>query len=183
MGIAEIFMIGAGLSMDAFAASVCKGLSAERINPKNAVITGLYFGGFQAGMPLLGYFLGTGFKDAIMSIDHWIAFILLLLIGLNMIKESREKEDCGCDKGEETELFSPKELLPLAVGVSFAFLNVNIITAVCLIGVTTFVFSALGVGAGSRLGMRFKSWAEFAGGLILILMGTKILLEHLGFLG
>ena len=193
MGISELFLIGAGLSMDAFAASVCKGLSASRISLKETLITGPYFGGFQAGMPLLGYLLGTGFKDAITSIDHWIAFILLFLIGANMIKESREKEDeCGCDDGKKTELFGPKAMLPLAVGtsidalavgVSFAFLSVNIITAVCLIGVTTFTFSAVGVGAGSKLGLRFKSYAELLGGVILIFMGAKILLEHLGFLG
>lgn len=193
MGILELFLIGTGLSMDAFAASVCKGLSTSRTGFREAAVTGLYFGGFQAGMPLLGYLLGTGFKEAITSIDHWIAFILLSLIGANMIKESREKEEgCSCEDGEKQDAFGPRAMLPLAVGtsidalavgVSFAFLNVNIIPAVCLIGLTTFTFSAAGVGAGSRLGLKFKSYAELLGGVILILIGLKILLEHLGFLG
>ena len=191
MAVAEIFMIGVGLSMDAFAASVCKGLAVGRPSFKNMLTAGLWFGGFQGLMPLLGYILGTGFKDIISSIDHWVAFVLLAFIGLNMIKESREKDECedGCEGCEGA--FGPKAMLPLAVGtsidalavgVSFAFLNVNIIPAVCLIGLTTLILSAVGIGAGSKLGMRFKSYAELAGGAVLILIGTKMLLEHLGFL-
>ena len=172
--------------MDAFAVSICKGLSMQRMSWKNAVIVGLYFGGFQAGMPLFGYILGSQFKEAITSIDHWIAFLLLGLIGLNMIRESRSQEEESLGTS-----FAPRAMLPLAVatsidaltvGITFAFLQVDILLAVGLIGLTTFLLSAVGIKAGAIVGSRGKSWAELAGGLILVLMGLKILFEHLGYL-
>ena len=179
-------IIAVGLSMDAFAVSICKGLSVPVVRPGHAAITGLYFGGFQALMPLIGYLLGAQFETAISGIDHWIAFGLLAIIGINMIREARgdgERMD-GC--------FGPKAMLPLAVatsidalavGVTFAFLKVQILPAVGLIGLTTFVLSALGVALGRLLGSRFRSGAELFGGVVLIGMGLKILLEHLGLLG
>ena len=185
MGIWELLILAVGLSMDAFAVSVCKGLSVTLLKPKHALITGFYFGGFQALMPLIGYFFGKQFEDLITNIDHWIAFGLLAIIGINMIRESR---------GEAEELnasFSPRSMLPLAVatsidalavGVTFAFLQVQIVYAVSFIGVITFMLSAVGVKIGNVFGLRFKSKAELAGGIVLILMGTKILLEHLGVL-
>ncbi len=185
MSLTELFIIAVGLSMDAFAVSICKGLSLQKMNWKNAVVAGLYFGGFQALMPLIGYFLGTGFKDMITQIDHWIAFALLAFIGANMIKDSRDEADSLDDS------FGPKAMLPLAVatsidalavGVSFAFLNVQIVPAVSFIGVITFVLSFVGIKVGNVFGARYKSGAEVAGGVILILMGVKILLEHLGIL-
>ncbi len=169
--------------MDAFAVSICKGLSVSEVKKKHYLITGLYFGGFQALMPTIGYLLGVNFKDTIEKIDHWIGFGLLLLIGLNMIKESRECSEAMDDS------FSFRAMLPLAiatsidalaVGVTFAFLNVDIIPAVSFIGVTTFLFSAVGIKIGNIFGAKYKSRAEFAGGVVLILMGLKILLEHLG---
>lgn len=186
MGTGTLFIIAVGLSMDAFAVSICKGLSVQSLKPKHSLITGLYFGGFQAFMPLIGYILGKQFEHLITSIDHWIAFVLLGLIGLNMIKESRSKaEELNCS-------FTPKAMLPLAVatsidalavGITFAFLNVNIFYAVIFIGITTFILSAAGVKIGQLFGAKFKSKAELAGGIVLILMGTKILLEHLGIIG
>ena len=188
MSLWELLIIAVGLSMDAFAVSICKGLSMKKMSWKNALIAGLYFGGFQAGMPLIGYLLGTQFKDLITSIDHWIAFVLLGLIGLNMIKESREK----AEEGEcQNDSFGIKTMVPLAVatsidalavGVTFAFLNVDIVPAVSFIGTITFFLSVLGIKIGNVCGTKFKAKAELAGGIILILMGTKILLEHLGFL-
>lgn len=188
MSLWELLIIAVGLSMDAFAVSICKGLSMKKMSWKNALIAGLYFGGFQAGMPLIGYLLGTQFKDLITSIDHWIAFVLLGLIGLNMIKESREK----AEEGEcQNDSFGIKTMVPLAVatsidalavGVTFAFLNVDIVPAVSFIGTITFFLSVLGIKIGNVFGTKFKAKAELAGGIILILMGTKILLEHLGFL-
>ena len=185
MGLAELFVIAVGLSMDAFAVSVCKGLSVQKMKLSHAFICGAYFGGFQGLMPLIGYLLGSQFEDAIVSIDHWVAFVLLGLIGFNMIKESREE---GCEEMDSS--FGVRAMIPLAVatsidalaiGVTFAFLHVNIFWAVLFIGVITFTLSSIGVKVGNVFGVRFKSKAEFAGGLILILMGTKILLEHLGF--
>ena len=180
MGIIELFLIAVGLSMDAFAVSVCKGLAMKKCTWTKAGIVGLYFGIFQAGMPLLGYALGVQFSHVITSIDHWIAF------GLNMIKESREDgEECGM----EEDSLKVKEMLvlavatsidALAVGITFAFLQVDIIPAVAFIGVTTFLLSVGGVKIGNVFGAKYKSKAELAGGLILILMGIKILLEHLG---
>ena len=189
MGLWELLVIAVGLSMDAFAVAICKGLSMKNMSWKNGIITGLYFGGFQAGMPLIGYLLGTGFKDMITSIDHWIAFVLLLLIGANMVKESMEKEEeCGCCR-EEDASFDAKTMIPLAVatsidalavGVTCAFLSVDIVPAVSFIGVITFFLSVLGVKIGNVFGTKYKAKAELTGGVILILMGIKILLEHLG---
>ena len=185
MSIIDLFILAVGLSMDAMAVSICKGLSVQKLKFHHALITGLYFGGFQAAMPLLGYFLGRQFSSYIESIDHWIAFILLALIGGNMIKESFGKEEeCNCS-------FCPKAMIPmaiatsidaLAVGVTFAFLNVSIIPAVSLIGVITFSLSAVGVYIGHLFGSRFKAKAERIGGIVLILMALRILLEHLEIL-
>lgn len=186
MNLWELFIIAVGLSMDAFAVSICKGLSAGRVRPGHALTAGVWFGGFQALMPLLGWALGKRFQALITNVDHWIAFVLLCLIGGSMVWESR--------KGEEEEVdasFSPRAMLPLAVatsidalavGVTFAFLRVDIVPAVSFIGVTTLVFSAVGVYLGGVVGERFQARAKLFGGLVLILMGCKILLEHLGFL-
>lgn len=189
MSLVELVLIAVSLSMDAFAVAICKGLSIERLRPRDAVKVGLYFGVFQAGMPLLGYLLGTAFAQLVASIDHWIAFALLALIGGNMIHEALEKDDCGC-KDRDPEL-GFRAMLPLAVatsidalavGVSFAFLQVRILPAVSLIGLITFALSCGGVYVGRFFGGRFKSKAELLGGAVLILMGVKILLEHLGVL-
>ena len=193
MSLLELFILAVGLSMDAFAVAVCKGLSVRKAGAKECGIVGLYFGGFQALMPAIGYFLGVQFKEYITSIDHWIAFILLGLIGFNMIRESRERADENdevCPKEEHP--FAVKSMLllavatsidALAVGVTLAFLDVNLLASVSFIGVTTFVLSAIGVRIGNIFGMRYKSKAELAGGVILICMGLKILLEHLGVFG
>lgn len=187
MGLLELFIIAVGLSMDAFAVAICKGLSVRTLRPRHAVITGLYFGGFQALMPLIGFLLGVQFQSLITSVDHWIAFVLLALIGGNMIRESRDT-----DEENLSDSFSFATMLPLAVatsidalavGVTFAFLQVDIIPAVCFIGVMTFVLSCIGVKAGNVFGAKYKSRAELFGGVVLILMGLKILLEHLGILG
>ena len=186
MSIWELFLIAVGLSMDAFAVSVCKGLSAGRVRAGHALTAGIWFGGFQALMPFSGWLLGSRFQSFITSIDHWIAFLLLGLIGANMVRESRsqEEEEVGAS-------FAPKAMLPLAVatsidaltvGITFAFLQVNIYWAIALIGVTTFALSAIGVKAGGIVGERGKSRAELAGGIVLILMGCKILVEHLGLI-
>ena len=187
MTLFGLFTLAVGLSMDAFAVSVCKGLSVKKTTFRQSLTAGLWFGGFQAGMPLLGYLLGVSFSSLITSIDHWIAFVLLGLIGVNMIRESRSTEE------EEMETsFGAKAMFPLAVatsidaltvGITFAFLSVPIGPAVALIGVITCVLSAIGVKAGGVVGEKGKSWAELAGGIVLILMGSKILLEHLGVLG
>lgn len=184
MSLLELFIIAVGLSMDAFAVSICKGLCMPRMNWRNAVIAGLYFGGFQAGMPVIGYLLGSQFKEAITSYDHWIAFVLLGIIGINMIKESFDKEEvectyCSLDPKNMFMLAIATSIDALAVGVTFAFLKVQIIPAVSFIGVTTFTLSVAGIKMGNVFGTRFKSKAEFAGGVILILMGIKILLQHL----
>lgn len=188
MGFAELFLIGVGLSMDAFAVSVCKGLNMHgKINFKHAGVIALFFGGFQAIMPLIGYFLGMGFEKYITRIDHWIAFLLLGFIGGKMIVEAI-KEWNEVDKQEEDKL-DIKELFvlavatsidALAVGITFAFLNVNIWLAISIIGTTTFVLSIIGVVIGNKFGSKYKSKAELVGGIILVLMGVKILLEHLG---
>ena len=185
MSLAELFLIAVGLSMDAFAVSVCKGLSMPKLNKKHAVIIGLYFGGFQALMPLIGYYLGAHFKDAITSFDHWIAFILLVIIGGNMIKEAMDKEDEELDDSVDVKtmlvLAVATSIDALAVGITFALLpDVNVPLAVCLIGITTFVCSAAGLKVGNLFGLKYKAKAELAGGIILILIGLKILLEHLG---
>ena len=185
MSIIELFILAVGLSMDAFAVSVCKGLSVRRLKPRHALIAGAWFGGFQALMPLLGWALGRQFESFIKSIDHWIAFALLGIIGANMIRESLKKED-----EELNDSFSFKVMLPLAiatsidalaVGVTFAFLSVSIAPAILLIGITTFALSAAGIKIGNVFGAKYKSKAEFAGGVILILLGIKILIEHLFF--
>ena len=188
MGIFELILIAVGLSMDAFAVAVCKGLSMQRIDRRDALLLGVFFGGFQALMPLLGYLLGSGFAGYIERWDHWIAFVLLAFIGGNMIRESfeGEEEDCGCyEPLRYRELFTlavATSIDALAVGVSFAFLSVTILPAVTLIGCTTFALTLVGVWVGNLFGARYKSRAELTGGVILILIGLKILLEHLGVL-
>lgn len=186
MNLVELLLLAVGLSMDAFAVAVCKGLAMKKADWKSMVLVGLWFGGFQALMPVAGYLVGVQFKDAITAIDHWIAFGLLAVIGGNMIREAIS----GGDESEDGSL-SPKNMLllalatsidALAVGVSFAFLEVNTGAAASFIGVTTFGLSAAGVKVGSVFGAKYKARAEIAGGVILILLGTKILLEHLGLL-
>ncbi|MBQ8812134.1 MAG: manganese efflux pump [Bacteroidales bacterium] len=183
MTIAELLIIAVGVSMDAFAVSICKGLSVRKVKPVYSLSAGLWFGGFQALMPLVGYYLGMSFTEFVSEVDHWIAFVLLGLIGANMIKESLHKDEC-CTVDPD---FSCKTMLAmavatsidaLAIGVSLAFLNVNVWNAVIIIGLVTGVFSAAGIYIGNVFGNRYKSKAEFAGGLILIIMGVKILLEH-----
>lgn len=185
MSFAELFILAVGLSMDAFAVSVCKGLSLGKIKPKHMCIAGAWFGGFQALMPLTGYFLGKYFADMITQFDHWIAFVLLLLIGGNMVRETfgeGEHIDCSMDAKSMFILAVATSIDALAVGVTFAFLRISILPAVCLIGATTFVCSAAGVKIGSVFGAKYKSKAELAGGIILILIGLKILLEGVGIL-
>lgn len=185
MSLLELFIIAVGLSMDAFAVSICKGLSMCKMSWKNAMIVGLYFGGFQAVMPFFGYLLGSQFKNAIINIDHWIAFILLSVIGINMIREALSSEEESCDASLDFSnmliLAVATSIDALAVGVTFAFLQVSIVPAVSFIGITTFALSVAGVKAGNVFGCRYKSKAEFAGGSILLLMGIKILVEHLFF--
>lgn len=185
MSLIELFIIAVGLSMDAFAVSICKGLSMRQMKPKDAVVVGLYFGGFQGLMPFIGYLLGSQFKSAITSIDHWIAFILLGIIGINMIREAMNPEAESCDASVAFQdmlvLALATSIDALAVGVTFAFLQVDILPAVSFIGLTTFILSIIGVKAGTVFGCKYKSKAEFAGGLILMLMGCKILVEHLFF--
>ena len=172
--------------MDAFAVSIGKGLSVRRIEPRHTMSVGLWFGGFQALMPLIGYFLGVSFASLVQNIDHWIAFILLGIIGVNMIREATAKEECECEKA--TSDFSSRKMLllaiatsidALAVGVSFAFLGVNIWQAVVMIGVITMILSMIGLRIGNIFGCRYKSKAELFGGCVLLLMGCKILIEHL----
>ena len=186
MGIIELFLLAVGLSMDAFAVSVCKGLAMKKCTIKKAMTCGIWFGGFQALMPIIGFFLGTQFKDQITSIDHWIAFILLGLIGINMVKESLSDEEENADASIEIkEMFMlavATSIDALAVGITFAFLNVHIVSAASMIGVCTFLISFAGVKIGNIFGTKYKSKAELAGGIILILLGFKILLEHLHIL-
>ena len=184
MNLLELFVIAVGLSMDAFAVSICKGLALRQMSWQKAALAGLYFGGFQAGMPLLGYMLGVRFQGLIASVDHWIAFVLLSIIGASMIKEAMgEAEDLN-------DSFQVKDMLvlavatsidALAVGVTFAFLQVSIVPAVSFIGVITFALSLVGIKIGNVFGTKFKAKAELAGGVILIFMGIKILVEHLFF--
>ncbi len=185
MTVFEIFLIGIGLSMDAFAVSICKGLSVGKVNGRHMLTAGLWFGGFQALMPLIGYLLGSTFEQYVTSIDHWIAFILLSVIGTNMIKES-----FGKDGERQNSSFSFMSMLmvavatsidALAVGITFAFLQVNIWFAIAVIGCTTFVISAAGIKIGSVFGAKYKAKAEFFGGAVLICLGIKILVEHLFF--
>lgn len=186
MSIVEIILISLSLAMDAFAVSICKGLTFKKTNIKKAIIIGLYFGLFQGLMPLIGYLLGNTFQELIASIDHWIAFILLGFIGLNMIKESRSEEE---NKSDDKVDF--KTMLPLAIatsidaltiGITFAFLKVNILITIISIGLITFILSVIGVLLGKKIGTKFDRVAELIGGLILILLGLKILLEHLNII-
>ena len=183
MSLTELFILAIGVSMDAFAVAVCKGLSIKRLNWRHAVLTGLYFGGFQAAMPLIGYLLGSHFKDAIASFDHWIAFFLLAAIGFSMIRESCSKEEEELDSSLDFKTMSVLALATsidaLAVGVTLSFLRVEIVPAVSFIGIITFLLSAAGVKIGHTFGIRYKARAEFCGGIILILIGLKILIEHL----
>ena len=189
MGFWELLLLAVGVSMDAFAVSVCKGLSMQKAGLKESSICGVWFGGFQALMPLIGFFLGTLFADAIVAFDHWVAFGLLGIIGFNMLKEAfskdEEEETCGCDLSFKTMLVMAvaTSIDALAVGISLAMAgNVNIWVAILLIGITTGVLSGVGVKIGNVFGSRFEKKAQIAGGAILILLGLKILLEHLGIL-
>ena len=190
MGFLELFLLAVGVSMDAFAVSICKGLAVKKAGFRESAICGAWFGGFQALMPLAGFFLGTLFADAIEAFDHWVAFLLLGVIGFNMLKEACCK-CCECE--DHTEDFAFKTMLvmavatsidALAVGISLAMAgNVNIVAAVIFIGLTTFTFSAIGVRVGNVFGSKYEKKAQLCGGVILILLGLKILLEHLGILG
>ena len=187
MSLLELVLVAIGLSMDAFAVAVCQGLSMKKVTMKKALIVGLYFGFFQALMPLIGYLVGSRFADVIVEYDHWLAFVLLGIIGIKMIIESRSEE---CEVIEETTL-DMKSMLPLAIatsidalaaGVTFAFVQVNIVSAVSLIGIITLVLSMVGVMMGSAFGKTLKNKAELFGGVVLVLIGLKILLEHTGIL-
>ena len=187
MDLLSLLLLAVGLSMDAFAVSICKGLAVGKVKAKHMCVVGAWFGGFQALMPTVGYLLGTRFEKYITAVDHWIAFVLLLLIGANMIREALSKDE----EGEADASLSFKTMLllavatsidALAVGITFAFLQVNIVPAALTIGATTFLISAIGVKVGSVFGLRYKKRAEIAGGVILCLLGVKILLEHLGVL-
>ena len=184
MGLVELFLIAVGLSMDAFAVAVCKGLALRKVNLGQMALVGLWFGGFQALMPLIGYFVGVQFREQITAIDHWVAFGLLAVIGGNMIREALSKEEECPDASLTVKAMLPMAVATsidaLAVGVSFAFLSVNIGAAVSFIGVITFLLSMVGVKVGSLFGAKYKSRAELVGGIILILMGRKTLVEQLG---
>ena len=190
MGIGELLLLAVGLSMDAFAVSVCKGLAMKKATLKAELTCGIWFGGFQALMPLIGFFLGTLFAEAIEAVDHWVAFVLLGIIGFNMLKEAFHKDDCGCE--DHNADLSVKTMFimavatsidALAVGISLAMAgNVNILMAIGLIGLCTCSFCTAGVKIGNVFGSKFEDKAQIAGGVILILLGTKILLEHLGIL-
>ena len=184
MGIGELIVLSLGLGMDAFAVSICKGLSMKKMNWKKALIIGLYFGGFQAIMPVLGYSLSKGFENFVTSIDHWIAFILLSIIGGKMVKDAfspENSENCNEDVGFKTMivLAIATSIDALAVGITFAFLNVNLILAIALIGSITFFLSMIGTKVGNIFGDRYENKAELLGGIILVLLGVKILAEHL----
>ena len=203
MEIAELILLALGLAMDAFAVSICKGLATKKLEIKHMCIVGIWFGGFQALMPIIGYYLGSTFSSYITKIDHWIAFALLAFIGINMIKESLEKPkcdseeckngQCNIDNNESITVNNPfavktmfimaiaTSIDALAVGVTFAFLDVNVWVAVAFIGIITFAMSAIGIKIGNIFGDKYKSKAEFAGGVILILLGIKILVEALFF--
>ena len=184
MSIFELFLVAVGLSMDAFAVAVCKGLATGKVRLRHMLIPGVWFGAFQALMPLIGYFLGARFEKYIVSVDHWIAFVLLAGIGANMLREARKDEESEEDASLAVKVMLPLALATsidaLAVGVTFGFLQVRIVPAVCFIGVVTFLLSAAGVKIGSIFGERWRKGAQIAGGVILILLGVKILLEHLG---
>ena len=191
MGFIEFFLTGIGLSMDAFAVAICKGLGMRKVNYKQMLLIALFFGGFQALMPLLGWLLGRQFEQYITSVDHWIAFALLVLIGANMLREARKGDDttdaetvydAPLPLGQLLLMAIATSIDALAVGISFAFLGVNIWLAIAIIGTTTFLISAAGVFIGNRFGNRYEKRATIAGGIILILLGVKILLEHLGII-
>ena len=183
MTLFEITLISIGLAMDAFAVSICKGLSIKHINWKVIFIVGLYFGIFQAEMPLIGYFLGKGFETFVTRIDHWIAFILLSFIGINMIKEafSKEENGAGDDLSFKTMLILAiaTSIDALAIGITFAFFDVNIILSVAIIGIITFILSGIGVILGNKFGSKYEKKSQILGGVILIIIGIKILIEHL----
>lgn len=196
MGFGELMLLAIGVSMDAFAVSICKGLAMKKATLKSGLTCGLWFGGFQALMPLIGFFLGTLFAEAIEAVDHWVAFVLLAIIGFNMLKEAFEKNECACCADADADL-SPKTMFvmavatsidALAVGISLAMAGLSIwgidgiFAAVILIGLCTCAFCTAGVKIGNIFGGRFEKKAQIAGGVILILLGTKILLEHLGIL-
>lgn len=186
MSFWELFIIAVGLSMDAFAIAICKGLSVQKLEKKHMLITGFWFGGSQAVMPLIGYFLGSSFSSLIESIDHWVSFVLLLIIGINMIKES--KEECkNLDASFSARVMFPLAIADsidaLAVGVAFAFKEISILPAISLIGITTLILSAIGVKIGNKFGSKYKSKAELTGGIILIAMGFLMLVKDLGILG
>ena len=192
MSFIELFLIGVGLSMDAFAAAICQGLFMTRIKWGHALTVGLYFGGFQALMPFIGWMLGSQFADRIQQYDHWIAFILLVLIGGNMIREALSGDEEDAAQAETDLRLDHKKLFlmaiatsidALAIGVTFAFLETAILPAIGIIGCTTFCISVAGVAVGCWFGARYKKRAEITGGAILVLLGVRILLEHLGFLG
>lgn len=186
MSLFTLFITAVGLSMDAFAVSICKGLAMQKFRLKKALIIGLWFGGFQALMPTVGYLLGSQFEQYVNAIDHWIAFVLLSLIGANMIKEALSGENDEADDSTDLKtmflLAVATSIDALAVGVTYAFLQVAILPAVSFIGITTFALSIAGVKTGNIFGTKYKAKAELAGGIILILIGVKILLEHLGVL-
>ena len=192
MSFGELLLLAVGVSMDAFAVSVCKGLAMQKADLRAGLTCGLWFGGFQALMPLIGFFLGTLFSAAIESVDHWVAFILLFIIGFNMLKEALSR-NCGCECEQHSADLSAKTMFvmavatsidALAVGISLAMAgDVNIFSAILLIGLCTCLFCIAGVKIGNIFGSRFEKKAQLAGGLILILLGIKILLEHLGILG
>lgn len=186
MGTVEILLISIGLAMDAFAVSICKGLSMRKMNWKKAIIIGLYFGLFQALMPVLGYFLGTTFDHFITRIDHWVAFILLAGIGINMIKEAFTEDSENCNDKIDVKIMIilaiATSIDALAIGTTFACLRVKVVLPAISIGLITFVLSVIGVKIGNKFGNKYKSKAEVTGGLILILLGIKILLEHLGII-
>lgn len=186
MSILEILLIAIGLAMDAFTVSICKGLSMKKMNWKKAIIVGLYFGIFQALMPIIGYFLGSTFEDLVTHIDHWIAFVLLVTIGGNMLKEAFANNSENCNDNVDFKTMSilaiATSIDALAIGITFAFLQVNIWISAIIIGIVTFAISIIGVKIGNEFGDRYERRAETVGGFILIFMGVKILLEHLGII-
>ena len=186
MSIGELLILAVGVSMDALAVAICKGLSIQKLKLRHCLIVGAWFGIFQALMPTIGWALGSAFTELVESVDHWIAFVLLAIIGGNMIREALSKDDdeCGCNSslafGTMLMMAIATSIDALALGVTFAFLRVNVLAAVLSIGLCTFIISAIGVKVGNVFGAKFKSKAEFFGGAVLILIGLKILLEHLG---
>lgn len=186
MGTLEILLISIGLAMDAFAVSICKGLSMKKMNWKKAIIVGTYFGAFQALMPVIGYFLGATFEALVTKLDHWVAFGLLTIIGINMLKEAfaknEESHDDSVDFKTMLILATATSIDALAVGITFAFLQVNILLSAIIIGIVTFTICIIGVKIGNKFGDKYERKSEVVGGLILIFMGIKILLEHLGII-